>query len=41
MAKFVYIYTGGGMPETPEEGEKVMAAWMSAICSSRCWRAGS
>ncbi len=29
MAKFVYLYTGGGMPETPEEGEKVMQAWMS------------
>ena len=27
MAKFMLIYHGGGRPETPEEGEKVMAAW--------------
>lgn len=27
MAKFVFAFHGGGMPETPEEGEKVMAAW--------------
>jgi hypothetical protein len=27
MAKFVYIYSGGKMPETPEEGQQVMAAW--------------
>ncbi|PVA06218.1 hypothetical protein [Thalassorhabdomicrobium marinisediminis] len=27
MAKFLLIYHGGGMPETPEEGEKAMAAW--------------
>ena len=27
MAKFVYIYTGGGMPETEEEGKRVMKAW--------------
>ncbi len=27
MAKFMFAYHGGGMPETPEEGEKVMAAW--------------
>jgi hypothetical protein len=30
MAKYVFVYQGGGgMPETPEEGEKVMAAWMN------------
>ena len=29
MAKFVYIYSDGKMPETPAEGEQVMAAWMS------------
>ncbi|WP_372885707.1 YciI family protein [Shimia sp.] len=29
MPKFMYIYHGGGRPETPEEGEKVMAAWMA------------
>jgi hypothetical protein len=29
MAKFVYIYSEGKMPETPEEGQQVMAAWMS------------
>ncbi len=27
MAKFVYIYTGGGMSATPEEQEAAMAAW--------------
>ena len=27
MAKFALIYHGGGMPDTPEEGAKVMAAW--------------
>ncbi len=29
MAKFVFVYHGGGKPSSPEEGEKVMAAWMS------------
>ncbi len=24
---FLFVYHGGGMPETPEEGEKAMAAW--------------
>ena len=27
MAKYLFVYHGGSMPETPEEGEKVMAAW--------------
>lgn len=27
MPKFMFIYHGGGRPETPEEGERVMAAW--------------
>lgn len=27
MPKFMFAYHGGGMPETPEEGEKAMAAW--------------
>ena len=27
MAKFVLVYTGGGMPESEEEQAKVMAAW--------------
>ena len=27
MAKFVYLYTGGSMAETPEAQEQVMAAW--------------
>jgi len=27
MANYVLVYKGGGMPETPEEQEKVMAAW--------------
>jgi hypothetical protein len=29
MGKYVLAYRGGGMPATPEEGEKVMAAWMN------------
>lgn len=27
MAKFVYVYTGGAMAETPEAQEKAMQAW--------------
>ncbi len=27
MAKFVYVYTGGQMAETPEAQEQVMQAW--------------
>ena len=27
MAKFVLVFTGGGMPETEEERAAVMAAW--------------
>ncbi|WP_299728578.1 hypothetical protein [uncultured Tateyamaria sp.] len=27
MPKFIFAYHGGGMPETPEEGARVMAAW--------------
>jgi len=27
MTKYVLAYHGGGMPATPEEGAKVMAAW--------------
>lgn len=29
MPKFMFAYHGGSTPETQEEGEKVMAAWMS------------
>ena len=29
MAKFVFAYHGGKMPETEEEGAQVMAQWMS------------
>ena len=29
MAKYILGYHGGSMPETPEEGEKVTAAWNS------------
>ena len=29
MPKFMMIYHGGGRPDSPEEGEKVMAAWMA------------
>ncbi|MEP1353968.1 MAG: hypothetical protein ABJX32_03660 [Tateyamaria sp.] len=27
MPKFVFAYHGGGMPEAPEEGARMMAAW--------------
>lgn len=27
MPKFIFAYHGGRKPETPEEGERVMAAW--------------
>jgi len=27
MANYVLVYHGGGMPESPEEGAKVMHAW--------------
>jgi len=27
MPKFIFAYHGGKAPETPEEGEKVMAQW--------------
>ncbi len=27
MSKYVYLYTGGGMAETPEAQEQVMQAW--------------
>ncbi len=33
MPDFIFAYHGGKMPETPEEGEKVMAAW-------RAWMGG-
>lgn len=29
MPKFVFAYHGGSKPDTPEEGEKAMAAWQS------------
>ncbi|NKC13448.1 MAG: hypothetical protein GKR94_15020 [Gammaproteobacteria bacterium] len=27
MAKYIFVYHGGKMPETQEEGERVMAQW--------------
>jgi len=27
MAKYVFLYKGGGMPESEEEGKRLMAAW--------------
>lgn len=27
MPKFLFAYHGGGMPDTPEEGAKMMAKW--------------
>ncbi len=29
MAKFIFAYHGGKMPETEEEGAQVMAEWMA------------
>ena len=29
MAKYVFIYKGGGMPESEEEGQRLMQAWMT------------
>lgn len=29
MTKYVLLYQGGVMPQSPEEGEKTMAAWMA------------
>jgi hypothetical protein len=29
MGKYVLAYTGGGQPESEEEGQKAMAAWES------------
>lgn len=33
MAKFLFVYHGGGMPESEAEGEKIMAAWMGWFAS--------
>ena len=27
MTKFMLVYHGGNMPQTPEEGQKIMQAW--------------
>lgn len=27
MARYMFVYHGGKAPDSPEEGEKVMAAW--------------
>lgn len=29
MPNYIFAYHGGGHPETPEEGQKMMAAWMA------------
>ena len=29
MGKYVLVYTGGGRPESEEEGQRVMAAWQA------------
>lgn len=31
MAKFVYIYTGGGRPDSEEEGARLMKAWQDFL----------
>ena len=28
MAKYLYVYHGGSVPQSKEEGERVMQAWM-------------
>ena len=28
MANYVLVYHGGGMPESQEEGQRILAAWM-------------
>jgi len=33
MPKFLFVYHGGGMPATPEEGERMMAEWMAWFAS--------
>lgn len=33
MPSYVFIYHGGKTPESPEEGEKVMAAWNAWFAS--------
>jgi len=35
MAKYLLSYHGGGMPESEEEGAKIMAAW-GVDGSARC-----
>jgi len=29
MSQFLFVYHGGHTPESPEEGQKVMAAWQA------------
>ncbi len=29
MSKYVLVYSGGGVPETPEDQEKAMTEWMN------------
>lgn len=31
MARFVYIYTGGSMPESEEEGKALMGKWQAFL----------
>ncbi|MBT1157854.1 hypothetical protein J1C56_19855 [Aminobacter anthyllidis] len=33
MAKFLFVYHGGAMPQSEEEGAKVMKAWMDWFAS--------
>jgi hypothetical protein len=34
MSKFVLLYQGGTQPQSPDEGEKVMTAWMGWFASA-------
>lgn len=33
MTKYVFIYHGGSAPSSPQEGEKIMAAWRQWMAS--------
>ena len=33
MAQYLFVYHGGGMPESEEEGRKVMEAWGQGFAS--------
>ena len=34
MAKYLFVYHGGKMPSTPQEGKEVMNAWVPRSAGS-------